>query len=63
MSWISSIFYFFDAVSMLIAGFLFTINGYLPIIACIAFKFVSIIFSLQFCSVEAENDITFNKKQ
>ena len=59
----SSIFYFFDAVSMLIAGFLFTINGYLPIIACIAFKFVSIIFSLQFYSVEAENNITFNKKQ
>ena len=41
-------YYIFNAISKIIAGFLFAINGYLPIICSLGAVIVSVILSLQF---------------
>lgn len=44
----SSYFYFFDAISSVIAGFTFVINGYIPMILCFIFCIISTIISFKF---------------
>lgn len=44
----SSYFYVFDAISSVIAGFTFTINGYIPMILCFAFCVISTVMSFKF---------------
>ena len=48
-------YYILDGISSLIAGYLFVINGYLPMIICFIFTIISTIISLKF------NDIYINK--
>lgn len=44
----SSNFYFFDAVSSIIAGFTFAINGYIPMVLCFICCIISTILSFKF---------------
>lgn len=44
----SSYFYLFDAVSSVIAGFTFTINGYIPMVLCFSFCVISTVLSFKF---------------
>lgn len=48
-------YYILDGIASLVAGYLFVINGYLPMIICFIFTIISIIISLRF------KDIYVNK--
>ena len=54
----SSWYYYIDAVSSVIAGFLFAVNGYLPLIFCLIINIISTIMSMNFEEIE-----TNEKKQ
>ena len=57
----SSIFYYFDAISGVTTGFLFVINGYLPMILSLFICIISLLLSFNFKEVEnstcEENDL------
>lgn len=63
----NSKFYYFDAISSLIAGFLFVINNYIPMIFCCINLFISLIISVNFNNIEEEiknektNEVSLNK--
>lgn len=60
----SSYYYYFDAITSIISGFLFVINGYLPIILCLFMSIISIIISLKFNSPDINNEaICIPKKE
>lgn len=44
----SSLYYFFDAITSISAGFLFVINPYLPMCLCLAFSVLSVILTFKF---------------
>lgn len=48
----SSIYYCFDAISGLTTGFLFVINGYLPIVMCLIIAIISLLISFNFKEVD-----------
>lgn len=52
----SSLYYYLDAISLIGTGFLFVMNGYLPMILCFAFCVISGILAYQFKPIE-ENRI------
>lgn len=57
----SSIFYYFDAISGVTTGFLFVVNGYLPMILSLFICIISLLLSFNFKEVEnstcEENDL------
>lgn len=55
----TSLYYYIEAFSSAISGFLFMINGYLPMIFCLITNIVSIIMATEFKEVE---DITKQKE-
>ena len=55
-----SYYYFLDALTSIASGFLFVINGYIPMFLCLATTIISTILSVKFRNVE-ENDNS-NKK-
>jgi len=57
----SSLYYFLNAISYIATGFLFVINGYLPMIICFLFCVISAILAYQFKAIEYTNTITPNK--
>lgn len=63
----NSKFYYFDAISSLMAGFLFVINNYIPMIFCCINLFISLIISVNFNNIEEEiknektNEVSLNK--
>lgn len=59
----SSYYYYFDAVTSIISGFLFVINGYLPIILCFIMSIISIIVSLKFYSPDGNTSVTDKPKK
>lgn len=48
----SSSYYYIDAITSLITGFLFVINGYLPMLLCFGFCILSTLLSFSFKEVE-----------
>lgn len=48
----SSFYYYFDAISGISTGFLFAINGYLPMILSLTLAIISLLISLNFKDVE-----------
>ncbi|MCI8353247.1 MAG: MFS transporter [Clostridia bacterium] len=48
----SSYYYYIDAITSLITGFLFVINGYLPMLLCFGFCILSTLLSFSFKEVE-----------
>jgi len=59
----SSYYYYFDAITSVISGFLFVINGYLPIVLCFLMSIISIIISLKFYSPDIELENTNKVKK
>lgn len=61
-----SLYYYIDATSSVVSGFLFSINGYLPMIFCMITNVISVILSIQFKEidkvVEEPNAQVDNKK-
>lgn len=58
----SSIYYYFDAISSISTGFLFVVNGYLPMILCLIICILSLLLSLRFKDVDSSpnNDTPTN---
>ena len=48
----SSIFYYLDAISAISTGFLFVVNGYLPMVLCFIISIISLLLSFNFKDVE-----------
>jgi len=60
----SSYYYYFDAITSIISGFLFVINGYLPIVLCFFISILSIIISLKFYSSDQNSEpVNIPKKE
>ena len=52
----SSWYYYIDAVASIISGFLFAINGYIPMVLCLFINLVSVILAYKFEEVENNDD-------
>lgn len=52
----NSKYYYYDAISAALSGFLFLINNYIPMILCFLNTVVSTVLSFKFTEVENEND-------
>ena len=52
----TSKYYYYDAISALLSGFLFLINNYLPIILCLINRFIALYFSFKFENIENNYD-------
>lgn len=57
----SSIYYYFDAISGLTTGFLFVLNGYLPMVLCLIISIISLLLSFNF--KEVENSVEENNQK
>lgn len=55
----TSLYYYLEALSAVMSGYLFMINGYLPIIFCLITNIISVIMAVKFKEVE---DITKTKE-
>lgn len=51
----SSLYYYFDAITSSITGFLFVINPYIPMSICLFFTFCSILLTLKFKTIPTNN--------
>lgn len=49
----SSIYYYLDAISAISTGFLFVINGYLPMVLCLIICIISLLLSFNFKEVDS----------
>ena len=61
----TSLYYYIDGISAAISGFLFAINGYLPMIFCVITNIISIVLSVNFEEIdiiENKEDIKTTKK-
>ncbi len=52
----SSLYYYIDAITSILSGFMFAINGYLPMIFCLIINIVSIVMSVKFEEVDTLNE-------
>ena len=59
----STAYYFLDAISSLTTGFLFVINGYLPMIFCFAFCLISTLLSYNFNEIKVSDQKPNSFKQ
>lgn len=57
----TSYYYYIDAISSIIAGFLFSINGYIPMLLCLAGTVVSIYLSTKFRDIDEKQKINKDK--
>ncbi|MCI8481895.1 MAG: MFS transporter [Clostridia bacterium] len=57
----NSIFYFFDAISAISTGFLFVINGYLPMILSLIISIIALLLSFNFKEVDSSIDNSTKK--
>lgn len=48
----TSLYYYMDGSSSVVSGFLFAINGYLPLVFCLLITIVSVILSMQFEEID-----------
>lgn len=51
-----SYYYYYEAISSLLAGFLFVINNYIPIILCVTDILISVILSFKFTEIENQDE-------
>ena len=54
----TSYYYYVDAISSVIAGFLFSINGYIPMILCLIMTIISVYLSTKFKDIDEKQKIT-----
>ena len=54
----TSYYYYVDAISSVIAGFLFSVNGYFPMILCLIMTIVSVYLSTKFKDIDEKQKIT-----
>ena len=54
----TSYYYYIDAISSVIAGFLFSINGYIPMILCLIMTIISVYLSTKFKDIDEKQKIT-----
>lgn len=60
----SSYYYYFDAITSIISGFLFVINGYLPLLLCFLMSILSVFISLKFHSPDGITEhVNISKKE
>lgn len=48
----SSLYYYIDGISSVISGFLFAINGYLPMLFCLLTNIISVVMSMNFEEID-----------
>lgn len=53
---------FFGATSLLISGFLYSVNPYIPIILCLIVNFIALVISANFVDIEKITNNTENKR-
>lgn len=61
----TSFYYYIDAITSVMSGFLFAINGYLPMICCLAFQALTVFLSYRFKEidfVETTNKVTLKSE-
>lgn len=59
----TSLYYYIDGISSVISGFLFAINGYLPLIFCLLITIMSVIMSMKFEDIDTTKErIKFTKE-
>lgn len=51
----SSLYYYIDAFSSVLSGFLFAINGYIPMVICLLTNILSVIMSMKFSEIDDTN--------
>lgn len=51
----SSLYYYIDAITSVLSGFMFAINGYLPMIFCLIINIISVVMSVKFEEVDTLN--------
>ena len=56
----TSYYYYIDAISAIAAGFLFSINGYIPMILCLLSTIFSIYLSTRFKDIDVKEKINFS---
>jgi len=59
----SAYYYYLNGITSVITGFLFVINGYLPIFLCFLMTLVSTIISLKFYSPDINNEVLTKPKK
>lgn len=52
----SSLYYYIDAITSVLSGFMFAINGYLPMIFCLIINIISVVMSVKFEEVDTLNE-------
>lgn len=52
----NSIYYYLDAISAISTGFLFVVNGYLPMVLCLIICIISLLLSFNFKDVESTTE-------
>lgn len=57
----TSYYYYIDAISAVISGILFSINGYIPMILCLITSIFSIYLSTKFKDIDGREKISVNK--
>ena len=57
----TSYYYYIDAISSVIAGFLFSINGYIPMSLCLIGTIISVYLSTKFKDIDEKQKINKNK--
>ncbi len=59
----TSLYYYIDAISSVASGFLFAINGYLPMIFCALTCLLSVILSFQFKEIDNVPDLEITEEE
>lgn len=56
----ASFYYYINAISSILTGFLFVVNGYLPLIICFAFCIISVYLSFKFVEINKPSKLSNN---
>ena len=57
----SSLYYYFDAITAISAGFLFVINPYIPMILCLLCNVLSVLLSFKFKEIPTDTSVSNNE--
>ena len=57
----TSYYYYIDAISAVFAGFLFTVNGYIPMLLCLITSIFSVFLSTKFKEIDVRKKVSINE--
>ncbi len=57
-----SIYYYLDAISAVLSGFLFVVNAYIPMVICFIIAFISFLVSTKFEDIEVRKKVTIKEE-